>query len=131
MNNEQALRLIGNPICPYSQRAEIALIECKIEYKFDRVDFMDKPNWLKNISPLSKIPVLQVGSHIVFESSAIVEFVNEKSDQALLPEGVVPRAVIRSICAFIEYIHECARAHFLAKDKESMLNFPGNKLIIL
>lgn len=61
-----ALTLISHSLCPYVQRAAIALTEKKVEFKRQYVDLAHKPDWFLQISPLGKTPVLLVGEQPIF-----------------------------------------------------------------
>ena len=66
------LTLISHPLCPYVQRAVIALIKKSVPYERVDVDLANKPAWFKAISPLGKTPVLKVDDRAIFESAVIV-----------------------------------------------------------
>ena len=48
-------------LCPYVQRAVIALTEKGVSFERIDIDLADKPDWFLAISPLGKTPVLLVG----------------------------------------------------------------------
>jgi len=54
-------RLISHKLCPYVQRAVIALTEKGVAFERIDVDLANKPDWFLRLSPLGKTPVLQVG----------------------------------------------------------------------
>ena len=56
---ESALTLISHHLCPYVQRAAIALAEKGIAFERVTIDLAAKPDWLKAVSPLGKVPVLR------------------------------------------------------------------------
>src|SRR5258705_12261955 len=55
------LRLISHKLCPYVQRAVIALTEKGVAFERIDIDLANKPDSFLAISPLGKTPVLQVG----------------------------------------------------------------------
>ena len=61
-----ALKLISHKLCPYVQRAVIALTEKGVEFERIDIDLANKPDWFLKISPLGKTPVLQVGDIAIF-----------------------------------------------------------------
>lgn len=75
------LTLISHPLCPYVQRAAIALAEKQVPFQRIDIDLGNKPDWFLAISPLGKTPVLQVGqgrrSTAIFESTVILEYLEE------------------------------------------------------
>ena len=54
------LTLVSHHLCPYVQRAAIALLEKGVPFERVMVDLSDKPAWFSAISPLGKVPLLQV-----------------------------------------------------------------------
>jgi glutathione S-transferase len=94
------LRLISHKLCPYVQRAVIALTEKGIAFERIDIDLDHKPDWFVAISPLGKTPVLQVGDVPIFESAAILEYLEETSPTPLHPGDPLRRAEHR---AWIEF----------------------------
>ena len=94
------LTLISHPLCPYVQRAVIALIEKSVPYERVDVDLANKPAWFKAISPLGKTPVLKVDDRAIFESAVIVEYLEDTQANPLHPTDPLARAEHR---AFIEF----------------------------
>ena len=79
------LKLISHKLCPYVQRAVIALTEKGIEFERIDIDLGNKPEWFLAISPLGKTPVLQVGDVPIFESAVILEYLEETAPKPLHP----------------------------------------------
>lgn len=76
------LTLVSHGLCPYVQRAAIALLEKDVAFERITIDLDDKPNWFKAISPLGKVPLLRVRRAgvpdvVLFESSVICEYIEE------------------------------------------------------
>lgn len=74
--------LISFPLCPFVQRAIIAMDEKQAEFEVVYIDLADKPDWFTAISPLGKVPVLKVERDgeepaYIFESAVILEFIEE------------------------------------------------------
>ena len=57
---QPAFTLISHHLCPYVQRAAIALAEKGMPFERIYIDLAAKPDWFKAISPLGKVPVLRV-----------------------------------------------------------------------
>ncbi|KQY71059.1 glutathione S-transferase [Ensifer sp. Root142] len=76
-----ALTLISHHLCPYVQRAAIALAEKGVAFDRASIDLAAKPDWFLKISPLGKVPLLQIpqttGEAVLFESSVICEYLEE------------------------------------------------------
>ena len=95
-----APRLISHKLCPYVQRAVIALTEKGAAFERIDIDLADKPDWFLAISPLGKTPVLQVGETAIFESAVILEYLEETLPNPLHPADPLTRAEHR---AWIEF----------------------------
>lgn len=54
------LTLISFPLCPFVQRAIIALNEKGAEFDVVYIDLANKPDWFQKVSPFGKVPVLKV-----------------------------------------------------------------------
>jgi len=76
------LTLVSHHLCPYVQRAAIALTEKGIAFDRIYVDLAAKPQWFTAISPLGKVPLLIVrqsdgGEAVIFESAVICEYIED------------------------------------------------------
>src|SRR6202045_4984785 len=94
------LELISHKLCPYVQRAVIALTEKGVAFDRIDIDLANKPDWFLAISPLGKTPVLQVGDVPIFESAVILEYLEETQPGPLHPADPLTRAEHR---AWIEF----------------------------
>jgi glutathione S-transferase len=94
------LTLISHVLCPYVQRAVIALKEKGVDFERIDIDLANKPEWFLKISPLGKVPVLKVGDDVIFESAVIAEFLEDAVAPPLHPADPVRRADHR---AWIEF----------------------------
>ena len=95
-----SLKLISHKLCPYVQRAVIALTEKGVSFERVDIDLANKPDWFLAISPLGKTPVLQVGDTAIFESAVILEYLEETQQSPLHPADALVRAEHR---AWIEF----------------------------
>jgi glutathione S-transferase len=86
------LTLISHPLCPYVQRAAIALAEKSAPFTRVDIDLAAKPDWFLAISPLGKTPVLRVENAAIFESAVILEYLEETSSPPLHPADPLARA---------------------------------------
>ena len=85
--------LVSFKICPFVQRAAIALEEKGLGYDLRYIDLANKPDWFLEVSPRGKVPVLCVGGTPVFESAAIAEYIDDVGPGARLhPEDPLTRA---------------------------------------
>ncbi|MDD5241984.1 MAG: glutathione S-transferase family protein [Sulfuricella sp.] len=94
------LHLVSHAICPYAQRAAITLLEKNVPFERTNIDFEDKPEWFDKISPLGKVPLLQVDDEVIFESAVICEYLDETIAPRLHPDDPLERAKHR---AWIEF----------------------------
>jgi glutathione S-transferase len=82
------LTLISHKLCPYVQRAVIALNEKGVPFERVDIDLADKPDWFLKLSPLGKVPVLVVrsdeGEVALFESNVICEYIEDTQGGAKL-----------------------------------------------
>jgi glutathione S-transferase len=96
----ETLTLVSHHLCPYVQRAAIALAEKGVSYERVYVDLADKPDWFKALSPLGKTPVLKVGEAAIFESAVILEYLEDTQPNPLHPRDPIRRAEHRSLIEF-------------------------------
>lgn len=87
------LKLISFALCPFVQRAVITLKEKGLSPDIEYIDLANKPEWFLKISPRGKVPVLVVDGSPLFESQAIVEYLEDTiPEPALRPSDPVERA---------------------------------------
>ncbi len=94
------LKLISHKLCPYVQRAVIALTEKGVPFERIDIDLADKPDWFLALSPLGKTPVLQVDDTAIFESAVILEYLEETQPKPLHPADPLSRAEHRGWIEF-------------------------------
>ena len=94
------LTLISHELCPFVQRAAIALEEKGVKFERINVDLANKPDWFLAISPLGKVPLLKVGDAVIFESAVILEYLEETQPAPLHPADALQRAEHRSWMEF-------------------------------
>jgi len=95
-----ALELVSFDLCPFVQRAAIALAEKGVPFTRRTIDLANKPDWFLRISPLGKVPVLVADGEAIFESGVIVEYLEETQPKPLHPRDPLRRAQHR---AWIEF----------------------------
>jgi glutathione S-transferase len=96
----ETLKLISHKLCPYVQRAVILLNEKGVSFERIDIDLDNKPDWFLKISPLGKVPVLQVGDRVVFESAVILEYLEETQPKPLHSKDPLTRAEHRAWMEF-------------------------------
>jgi glutathione S-transferase len=112
----EQLTLVSHHLCPYVQRAAIALAEKGVDYERVNVDLANKPDWFKALSPLGKTPVLKVGETAIFESAVILEYLEETQSNPLHPSDPLRRAEHRSLVEFGSAILNDIWAFYSAPD---------------
>ena len=70
----------------------IVLRAKKVEFKVTYITKDAKPKWFLKLSPHGKVPVLKVDNNALFESNAIVEFLDEVVNPQLAPKNPLERA---------------------------------------
>jgi glutathione S-transferase len=98
------LKLVSFDLCPFVQRAAIALLEKGVPFERITVDLANKPDWFTKISPLGKVPLLMVGEpgqeKIIFESAVIAEYLEDILPNPLHPADPLDRARHRAWMEF-------------------------------
>ena len=95
-----SLTLVSHALCPYVQRAAIALHEKGVPFERIDIDLDNKPDWFKALSPLGKVPLLKVGDAVIFESAVIVEYLEDTQPHPLHPADPLRRAEHRAWMEF-------------------------------
>lgn len=106
------LTLVSHHLCPYVQRAAIALDEKGVPFERVYVDLANKPDWFRRLSPLGKVPLLRVedgadAGVTLFESAVILEYLEDTQPVPLHPDDPLQRARHRS---WIEFGSACLNA---------------------
>lgn len=110
--------LVSFKTCPWVQRAAIVLREKKVDFEFRHIEPDNRPEWFLAISPHRKVPVLRLDDRIsLFESNAIVEFLDETIAPRLHPEDPVQRAINRAWTDYVPTFAEAVTATGYADDE--------------
>ncbi|WP_096084925.1 glutathione S-transferase family protein [Agaribacterium haliotis] len=122
------MKIISFKICPFVQRVT-ALLEAKgLAYDVEYISLKDKPDWFLDLSPHGQVPLLITDSGAaLFESDAIIEYINEFAGQLQADLGPEERAFDRawSYAAAKFYLVQCsamrsANAEVLAERAEKL-----------
>jgi glutathione S-transferase len=111
------LKLISHRLCPYVQRAVIALSEKGVAFERIDIDLANKPDWFLKISPLGRTPVLVVGNHAIFESAVILEYLEETEAKPLHPADPLVRAEHRAWIEFGSAVLNDIAGFYAAQDE--------------
>ncbi|MGV3524756.1 MAG: glutathione S-transferase family protein [Candidatus Sericytochromatia bacterium] len=93
-------RLISFKLCPFVQRSVITLNAKAVDFKIDYIELDNKPDWFLALSPLGRVPILQVEDTVLFESAVINEYLDEVYSPRFHPEDPLRKAQNR---AWIEF----------------------------
>ena len=119
------LKLVSFKLWPYVQRSVITLNHLNVPYEIEYIDLSNKPDWFLDISPLGKVPVVQVnGGPSIFESAVINEFVSEINPPVLHPADPVEKARNR---AWIEYGSGMLGTNFRLRNSKNEEEFNENR----
>ncbi|AYV54688.1 glutathione S-transferase family protein [Leptospira kmetyi] len=109
------IKLHGASISNYVNKVKLGILEKGLEYEQLRVAPSQEEEFLK-ISPMGKIPVLEIDGKFLFESGAILEFLDTiyPQEPKLIPEEPWEAARVREITTIIEmYLDIPARRVYL------------------
>ena len=100
------IKLYDYPQCPFCRKVRIVLAEKGIEYERILVDLrkkeQKKEDFLK-LNPYGKVPVLVDNDVLIYESSIINEYLDEKyPNPPLMPSNFAARAKVRILVDFCE-----------------------------
>ncbi len=115
------LHLISHTLCPYVQRAAISLAEKGVAFKRSDIDLANKPDWFLVISPLGKTPVLLVDEVAIFESSAILEYLEDTQLHPLHPADLLDRARHRAWIEFGSAVLNDIAGFYAARDAQTFV----------
>jgi glutathione S-transferase len=91
------VKLVDAPRCPYCARVRIALAEKAIEHERVEIDLRDRPQWVYDLNPSGKVPILDDG-FVLPESAVIMEYLDDRyPERPLLPESAQARALARKL----------------------------------
>lgn len=113
---KKPITLSSHALCPYVQRIAIALVEKGVAHERRVVDLGNKPQWFLEISPLGRTPVLTVGDAALFESTAILEYLEETQPNPLHPTDPVERARHRAWIVFGAEVLDTIAGFYSARD---------------
>ena len=111
------IELISFKICPFVQRAVIALLEKKVEFDITYIDLKNPPPWFLEISPFGKVPALRVDGKVLFESAVILEYLDEINPPALHPADPFQKAQNRAWVEFGSNLNMEQYGMLIAKDQ--------------
>ena len=108
----ERLKLVSHKLCPYVQRAVIALTEKGVPFERIDIDLANKPDWFLKISPLGKVPVLVVaqdGREVALFESNRRPARPEVSDESVTINIHVDGSGVPAGQMFADNVEPCAR----------------------
>jgi len=91
------LTLYSAEVCPYAQRTRIVLHEKAIAHEVVEIDLDNKPQWLAELTPTNRVPVIRHDDFILWESATVNEYLDGSfPGVALRPADERGRAVMRN-----------------------------------
>jgi len=70
------ITLLNMRFCPFAQRAVLVLTAKQIPHDVVNVDLSSKPKWFLERNPLGKVPTVQVGDDVLYESLPVCEYLD-------------------------------------------------------
>lgn len=88
--------LYSGTTCPYSHRCRFVLFEKGMDFEVRDVDLFDKPEDIALMNPYGQVPILVERDLILYESTIINEYIDERFPHPqLMPGDPVARARVR------------------------------------
>ena len=105
------MKIVSFKICPFVQRVTALLESKRAAYEVEYIDLSNKPQWFLEASPNGQVPILITDDgSVLFESDAIVEYVDEVVGESLFASDPVKKAQERawSYLATKHYLVQCS-----------------------
>ena len=105
------MKIVSFKICPFVQRVTALLAAKDVDYDIEYINLSDKPDWFLEISPNGQVPILITDDErVLFESDAIVEYIDEAMGEPTLSKDLVEKAQDRawSYLASKHYLVQCS-----------------------
>ena len=96
-------RLFHVPLSPFCRKVRLSLAEKKIEVELVEERYWDgDPDFLRR-NPAAKVPVLKLDGHMMAESAAICEYIEEtRSGPSLMPSDPEARYEVRRLVGWFD-----------------------------
>lgn len=120
--NHPKPRLVSFKLCPFVQRSVIVLLEKGGDFEISYIDLKNPPDWFKAISPFGKVPLLQVGDTVLFESAVIMEYLDEVNPPSLHPADPLRKAHNRAWVEFSSSLFFCQYNMVMAQEQTICAN---------
>lgn len=129
------MKIMSFKICPFVQRVT-ALLELKgADYDIEYINLSNKPQWFLDASPNGQVPILITDDgRVLFESDAIVEYIDEAIGKPILSSDPIRKAQERawSYLATKHYLVQCSAQRSseagILKERVAKLNVAFSKI---
>ena len=123
------IHLYGFEGSTYVRSATIACRELGLEYELLPLEF-GKPSHLA-LHPFGKMPILQHGSRQIYETPAILSYLNDLADKGdLVPDEALQRARMwQAICLCIDYAYPALVKATFADDINTIDSGPAERCL--
>ena len=92
------IQLFDLPLSPYAQKVKLALLEKNIPFDVHGVNLLQPDDAFLSVSPRRQAPVLVCDGMAVFDSTIILEFIEDSwPERPLLPQDAALRANARMV----------------------------------
>ncbi|MGH7896608.1 MAG: glutathione S-transferase family protein, partial [Candidatus Binatia bacterium] len=92
------LKLLEHPLSPYAQKVKISLYEKEIPFEAAIPNIFGEDAEFARVSPRREVPALIDGETSVFDSTIILEYLEDKwPSPPMLPETAAERARVRML----------------------------------
>ena len=100
------IELIERSDCPFCWKVRLALAELEVPYQSVRVSLGEKHPRVLEASPKTSVPVLFDGDIAIWESTAIIEYLNDRygNDKRLFPGDASDRARVRLLVSYSDSV---------------------------
>ncbi len=119
------MKLVCFKTCPYAHKALTLIkmkdIDCQIEF----IEKENKPDWFLKLSPEGKVPLLVLDESkgkVVFESDAILEYLEEAFDHKVMQGDAFDRARARALNYLVSSFFSVFFKIFEATNEEKLTN---------
>ncbi|WP_414582245.1 glutathione S-transferase family protein [Scytonema sp. PCC 10023] len=123
----------GFSVSPYVRSARIALIEKGVDYQFNEIGFDYLPtDEYAQLNPFRKMPVLQEGDFILYETPAILAYIDEAFDgPSLQPTDPKARAQVRKwIGIASNYLYPVAIQLFVQRIMNPIMGGAADEVVV-
>lgn len=104
------IELLEHPLSPYAQKVKIALVEKGVPFELktpDAIGSGNTPEAFRAANPRGEVPVLFVDGEAIFDSTIILEFIEDAyPEPRLLPADAMARAKARMIEEIVDTHYE-------------------------